>query len=76
MNRARRARAERVYRVKTRLLWVTAQAMCFDFPSEPGQEHTWIPRTGVHPNCLLKRVGDEGELLVREWFAKKKGWLR
>ena len=73
---ARRPRAERVYRVKTRLLWVTAQAMCFDFPSEPGKEHTFLPRSAVHPHCLLRRVGDEGELLVREWFAKKKGWLR
>ena len=75
MTRVRRQRAERVFRVKTRLLWVTAQAMCFDFPSEPGKEHTFLPRSAVHPNCALRRVGDEGELLVREWFAVKRGWL-
>ena len=73
----RRPRAERVFRVTTRCLWVTQQAICVDFPSEVGSPHTWLPRSAVHPSSKLQAVanGVEGELLVREWFAVKRGWL-
>lgn len=36
---------------------------------------TWIPMIGVHDDSEVYREGDRGELIVKHWLAKKRGWL-
>jgi hypothetical protein len=43
-----------------------------NFDSEDGQE--WIPQSVIHENSEVWKLGTEGDLLVSDWFAKKKGW--
>lgn len=78
MRPARRRTDERVYRIQCRCIWVTALAICVDVPTQPGTPHTWIPNAAIHPRSTLTRRADgiRSTLLVRAWFAKKKGWLR
>jgi len=35
----------------------------------------WIPLSAVHDDSEVYRAGDEGDLLLKEWFAEKKGWI-
>lgn len=34
----------------------------------------WVPDSQVHPDCEVTEVGEEGELMVTHWFAKREGW--
>lgn len=38
-------------------------------------EETWIPKSVIHDDSEVYAVGDEGTLIVLEWFAKKEGYL-
>lgn len=33
----------------------------------------WIPRSVVHDDSDVHEEGDEGEMLVKAWFAEKEG---
>mgnify|MGYP000871628334 CR=1 FL=1 len=34
----------------------------------------WVPQSQVHDDSDVWKEGDEGELVVTSWFAKKEGW--
>ncbi len=37
-----------------------------------GDEY-WIPNSQVHDDSEVWRKGDEGELVITDWWAEKKG---
>lgn len=37
-------------------------------------EPVWIPKSQVHDDSLVYKKGDEGTLIVTNWFAKQRGW--
>lgn len=41
---------------------------------EDNEEH-WIPQSVVHDDSEVWSNGDEGELVVKEWWAEKNGFL-
>lgn len=71
-----RPKLECIYRIRTRCLKATAKAILVDIPAGPGEPTTWVPLVAVHPTSQVKTFPDEGELVVRIWFAKTKGWVR
>lgn len=40
---------------------------------EEMQENRWIPKSCVHDDSEAWQEGDEGELVLHEWFARKEG---
>ena len=38
-------------------------------------EEYWIPYSQIHDNSEVQEEGDEGELIVTEWLAIKKGLI-
>jgi len=38
-------------------------------------EEVWVPQSQIHDDSEVWRRGDEGTLVVTDWFAKKAGWL-
>lgn len=38
-----------------------------------GDTH-WIPQSQIDDDSEVYRPGDEGTLIVNEWWAKKEGW--
>lgn len=38
-------------------------------------EPRWIPQSMVHDDSDVWEKGDEGILIVQEWWAKKQGWI-
>lgn len=41
----------------------------------PTNEDVWIPKSVIHDDSEVWRVGQHGKLVVYTWFAEKKGWL-
>lgn len=35
----------------------------------------WIPKSQVHDDSFVFRVGHEGKLVVTEWLAEERGWI-
>jgi len=35
----------------------------------------WIPHSQIHEDSEVYKVGTDGNLLVNNWFAEKKGWV-
>ncbi len=35
----------------------------------------WIPKTVVHDDSEVYKDGDSGTLVVKDWFAEKRGWV-
>jgi len=42
--------------------------------SENLDEDTWIPQSQVQAESEVWKNGQKGDLVVSEWFARKKGW--
>jgi hypothetical protein len=40
-----------------------------------GEGPVWIPQSCVHDNSEVWKRGQEGNLVVVEWFAEEKGWV-
>jgi len=40
-----------------------------------GVGEEWIPQTQIHDDSEVYSDGDSGTLVVRIWFAEKKGWV-
>lgn len=38
-------------------------------------EPQWIPHSQIHEDSEVYKVGTDGNLLVSEWFAEKRGWV-
>lgn len=38
-----------------------------------GDETLWIPKSVVHDNSEVWKMGDEGKLVVKKWWAEKNG---
>ena len=37
----------------------------------------WVPKSSIHDDSEVWRPGQpKGRLIVNEWFAEKKGWIR
>jgi hypothetical protein len=36
-------------------------------------KNIWVPKSVVHDDSEVYKVGDEGELLVKRWWAEKNG---
>lgn len=34
----------------------------------------WVPQSQVHDDSDVWKEGQEGELVVTSWYAKKEGW--
>lgn len=39
----------------------------------PGDGKKWIPKSVLHEDNELEVAGDEGTLVIQEWFAEKEG---
>lgn len=35
----------------------------------------WIPRAVIHSDSKVREQGDEGELVVKTWWADKQAWM-
>ena len=35
----------------------------------------WVPKSQRHDDSEVWGLGDEGELVVKTWFAKQRGWV-
>ena len=40
---------------------------------EFGEEH-WVPKSCIEDDSDVQADGDEGELVVKQWYAEKTGW--
>ena len=40
----------------------------------PFEEETWVPYSVIHDDSAVSRVGDEGTVLLKEWWVVEKGW--
>jgi hypothetical protein len=51
----------------------TEKAICVaaDIFDEP----TWIPQSQVHEDSEIWGEGQEGDLVVKLWWAEKQGWV-
>jgi hypothetical protein len=38
-------------------------------------EHKWIPKSVIHDNSEIWKTGQQGDLVVKQWFAEKQGWI-
>ena len=38
-------------------------------------EKRWVPQSVIHADSEVWKNGDEGTLVVQEWFAIKEGWV-
>lgn len=47
---------------------ILVEAEIFDEP-------TWIPQSQIQEESEVWKKGDEGLLVVSEWWAKKQGWI-
>jgi hypothetical protein len=61
----------RCYRVKTKCIRATLLAILV----EVGGVAEWIPNKAILPSSQVKGLLDEGELIIRPWLARKKGWV-
>lgn len=44
------------------------------FKQEDGEEY-WVPKSQIHDDSEVWKEGDEGILIVTEWFARKMEWI-
>jgi Ser-tRNA(Ala) deacylase AlaX len=44
------------------------------FQQEDGEEY-WVPKSVLHDNSEVWKLGDVGILIVKEWFARKMEWI-
>ncbi len=35
----------------------------------------WIPQSVIHENSEVWKLGNQGELIIKQWFAEKQGWV-
>jgi len=61
----------RCYRVRTTCIKATLRAILV----EVGGIAEWVPRMAILPASQVKELLDEGELIIRPWLARKKGWV-
>lgn len=45
-----------------------------NFDSDDCKE--WIPQSVIHEHSEVWKMGTSGTLVIKEWFAKKKGWFQ
>ena len=38
-------------------------------------DDVWVPNSQVDDESEVHKMGDSGDLVVSDWFARKKGWL-
>jgi len=51
----------------------TDKALLFE-TEEAGE--VWIPKSAIHDDSEIWKDGqDPGELIVKNWFAEKEGWI-
>ena len=34
----------------------------------------WVPKSVLHDDSEVYKMGDKGRLIVKTWFAEKEGW--
>ena len=50
----------------------TDKAICVSSPLF--DEDEWVPKSQVHDDSEVWKEGQEGDLVVKDWIAEKKGW--
>jgi hypothetical protein len=53
----------------------TDKAICVD-AYEVEQGPIWIPKSQVHDDSEVWKPDQDGDLVVSDWYAEKKGWAR
>jgi hypothetical protein len=38
-------------------------------------EPKWIPKSVIHDNSEIWKTRQQGDLVVKQWFAEKQGWI-
>ena len=51
----------------------TGKAILVDAPDFGVAE--WIPQSVIHEDSEVYEAGTDGDLIVTDWFARKKGWI-
>jgi hypothetical protein len=52
----------------------SGKALLVEIP-EIGDAPQWVPHSQIHDDSEVYRKGDEGKLVVSEWFATQKEWV-
>lgn len=63
---------------KCKAIRSTKRALLVDsdfFESNEDKREIWIPQSQIHEDSEVYKNGDEGKLVVVEWFAEKRGWI-
>jgi len=42
--------------------------------AEVDDKPIWIPKSGIHDDSEVWKADQEGELVVKDWLAEKRGW--
>jgi hypothetical protein len=37
--------------------------------------HYWLPKSILHDDSEVYKMGDSGKLIVKQWWAEKEGWV-
>lgn len=51
----------------------TERALLCRIPGERATRDVWIPRSQITDDSEVFEVGDEGQLVVKSWFADREG---
>ncbi len=63
-----------LYEIEARCLRATAKALLIAFFDDDHYRQLWVPRSVVDDDeSDLDMPGDEGSILIHEWFAKQNG---
>lgn len=39
------------------------------------EDGEWIPYSQIHDHSYVYKVGDKGTLIIKDWLARKRGWI-
>jgi hypothetical protein len=53
----------------------TEKAICVTDLEMTGGKPQWIPKSAIHDNSEVWKMGQDGELVVHGWLAEKNGWI-
>ena len=61
------------FQEEVRCIAETDRAICC--VAVAGGPKVWVPQTCVHDESEVYGRGHVGKLIVKQWFAKKQGWV-
>ncbi|MFA4971166.1 MAG: hypothetical protein WC683_01040 [bacterium] len=53
----------------------SGKAILVESAEDPINGSVWVPQSQVHEDSEVYQEGDEGTLVVSEWWAEQQGWM-